>query len=456
MATVVLRNLAHDIIWALLALAASLTILGFSVSATELVRWPVACGFLLITVAPSVAVWTLAGLNGLKSRVSWALGSQIVVTVLSMTIFYLVREDSGIMPEESEVALLGFSVFAGLKVLEFLFFKFRRALLGQGIRVLFVGDGLVTDLMEEFVTVSEGRYVLLGRIGGLSGQPALMSNEAPSGQIDLKGGRLLRLAKNLMADKIVVSMAERRGHFPLDELLSCKLAGIEVLDAPSFYEIATRKLLIHNINPSWFIFSHGFKVTWFKRLSKRVFDIAFSVACLIFFMPAIPFIVLAIKQDSPGPVLFRQTRVGQGDKPFTLLKFRTMRENAEGTTGPVWSQVNDARITHVGHYLRHFRLDEIPQLWNILKGDMSVIGPRPERPEFVMELKKIIPYYSERHYIKPGLTGWAQVSYEYGSSVNDAIEKLRYDLYYIKNISIFLDIKILMKTIYVVLLGKGR
>lgn len=455
MATVVLRNLAHDIIWALLALASSLAILGFSFSSEALVRWPAAGGFLLITVGPSVAIWTVVGLNGLKSRVSWALCSQILVTILSMTMLYMVRDVSGIMPSESEVALLGFSVFAGLKVFEFLFFKYRRALLGQGVRVLFVGDGLVTDLMEEFVKVSQGRYVMLGRVGSISGRPALPPGGV-SGEADITGGRLLRLAKNLMADKIVVSMTEKRGCFPLDELLSCKLAGIEVLDAPTFYESATRKLLIHNINPSWFIFSHGFKVTWFQRFCKRVLDICVALAALLFFIPFIPFIALAIALNSPGPILFRQTRVGQGDLPFTLLKFRTMRENAELQTGAVWSQVNDGRITSVGHFLRRFRLDEIPQLWNILIGDMSVVGPRPERPEFVMELKKIIPYYSERHYVKPGLTGWAQVSYEYGSSVEDAIEKLRYDLYYIKNISTFLDIKIILKTFYVVLLGRGR
>ena len=215
-------------------------------------------------------------------------------------------------------------------------------------------------------------------------------------------------------------------------------------------------MLIENITPSWFIFSHGFKVTWLLRQSKRIMDIVASALGLLFFLPVLPFIALAIKLESPGPILFRQTRVGEGDRLFTLLKFRSMRQNAEVSTGAVWSQENDPRITRVGNILRRTRLDEIPQLLNIFKGDMALVGPRPERPEFVGELKKLIPYYSERHYVKPGLTGWAQVCYPYGSSVNDAIEKLRYDLYYIKNISLLLDLCVIMKTFRVVLLGKGR
>ena len=192
------------------------------------------------------------------------------------------------------------------------------------------------------------------------------------------------------------------------------------------------------------------------RLCKRVFDLSAASIGLICFLPLVPFIALAIKMDSPGPMLFRQVRVGRGDRPFVLMKFRTMREDAEAGTGAVWSQVDDPRITKVGNFLRRSRLDEIPQLINILKGDMSLVGPRPERPEFVRELKEMIPYYSERHYVKPGLTGWAQVLYSYGSTVDDAIEKLRYDMYYIKNISIILDLYIVIKTFKVVLLGKGR
>lgn len=457
MATLVLRNLAHDLMWALLALAASLAILApsFTGMGSGLNLWHDLGGFLVVTVLPSVAVWSVFGIRGLKTKVSTALCCQTIVTTLSMAIFYVLNNQHHISGGQSQIVFLGFSVFAGLKVFEFLFVKFYHALMGTGKRVLVVGDGLQAELMEEFVAARHGRYVLLGRVSCPSTQGGLENHDDP-GQDVVKTGRLLRLAQNFMADKIVVSLAERRGFFPVEELLSCKLAGIEVVDAPSFYETATHKLLIEDITPSWFIFSHGFRVTWLLRLCKRSMDIVASLAGLTFFLPAIPFIILAIKLDSPGPVLFRQTRVGQGDRLFTLMKFRSMRQDAEARTGAVWSQENDPRITRVGNFLRRSRLDEIPQLLNILRGDMSLVGPRPERPEFVGELKKRIPYYSERHYVKPGLTGWAQVCFPYGSSVEDAIEKLRYDLYYIKNISIFLDIYIIFKTFTIVLLGKGR
>lgn len=458
MATLVLRNLAHDIMWAVLALTASLIILSPSISANfdNISFWPEAAGFLIITVLPSVAVWSGFVLTGLKSRVPVALCCQSIVTALSMAIFYLLTVPSGIMGGETQVALLGISAFAVLKVSEFLFVKFRQVFLGAGKRVLIVGDGLTAELMEEFVAASQGRFVLLGRVSCPATQCVVTQEEDDYETTAGRTGRLLRLAQNFMADRIVVSLGERRGFFPVEELLSCKLAGIEVMDAPSFYEIATQKLLIENITPSWFIFSNGFKVTWFLRLCKRILDITASLAGLLCFLPILPFIVLAIKLDSPGPILFRQTRVGQGDNNFTLMKFRSMSQDAEVKTGAVWSQQNDPRITNVGNFLRRSRLDEIPQLINILKGDMSLVGPRPERPEFVNELKKRIPYYSERHYVKPGLTGWAQVRYPYGSSVEDAIEKLRYDLYYIKNISVMLDFYIIIKTFSVVLLGKGR
>jgi len=458
MATLVLRNLAHDVVWALLALAASLTILTPSLPQLggSVAFWSEAGGFLAITIVPSVIVWSAFGLRGLKSHVPLALCCQTLVTALSMAAYHLVNVSSGVMNSQPRVVVLGLGVFAGLKILEFFFEKFRNAFLGVGKRVLIVGDGLLAELMEEFVSSSKGRYIMLGRVSCPSTMGGDLKDDLDEEMAECKAGRVLRLAKNFMADKIVVSLAERRGFFPVEELLNCKLAGIEVVDAPTFYETATHKLLIENITPSWFIFSHGFKVTWLLRLCKRVLDITASFLGLVFFLPVIPFVVLAIKLDSPGPILFRQVRVGKGDRPFTLMKFRSMRQDAESRTGAVWSQENDPRITKVGNFLRRTRLDEIPQLLNILKGDMSLVGPRPERPEFVGELKKRIPYYSERHYVKPGLTGWAQVCYPYGSSVEDAIEKLRYDLYYIKNISILLDFYIILKTFGVVLLGKGR
>jgi sugar transferase (PEP-CTERM system associated) len=230
---------------------------------------------------------------------------------------------------------------------------------------------------------------------------------------------------------------------------------VEILDSPSFYEELTGKLLIEGIQPSWFIYSSGFKFSSLKRAIKRALDILFSLIGLLLVLPFLPIVALLIKWSSPGPVLFKQKRVGERGCEFTLIKFRTMCDDAERDTGPVWASENDPRITKLGYWLRKTRIDEIPQLYNVLKGEMSFVGPRPERKEFVEKLSESIPYYGKRHFVKPGVTGWAQVRYPYGASDDDALEKLRYDLYYIKNYSLTLDIMILLETVKVVLFGRG-
>jgi sugar transferase (PEP-CTERM system associated) len=217
----------------------------------------------------------------------------------------------------------------------------------------------------------------------------------------------------------------------------------------------TGKLLLENITPSWFIFSDGFRITAPVRLIKRITDVLFSAAGLVLVLPLFPLFALAIRLDSPGPIFFRQVRVGEREKNFSLYKFRTMGEDAEKGTGAVWAQEKDSRVTRVGNFFRKSRIDEIPQLFNVLMGNMSLVGPRPERPEFIEKLKEVIPYYSERHFVKPGVTGWAQVRYPYGASVEDALEKLRYDLYYIKNLSITFDLMIILETVKVVLFRRG-
>jgi exopolysaccharide biosynthesis polyprenyl glycosylphosphotransferase len=217
----------------------------------------------------------------------------------------------------------------------------------------------------------------------------------------------------------------------------------------------TGKLLVEDIQPSWFIYSRGFRFTSVRRAWKRVLDIVLAFLGILLVMPFLPIVAVLIKLTSPGPVLFRQLRVGERGCEFTLIKFRTMCDNAEKETGPVWASENDPRITRLGALLRKIRIDEIPQLFNVLKGDMSFIGPRPERKEFVERLSEKIPYYGKRHFVKPGVTGWAQVKYPYGASDEDALEKLRYDLYYIKNYSFTLDLIIILETIKVVLFGRG-
>ena len=266
---------------------------------------------------------------------------------------------------------------------------------------------------------------------------------------------LCELALDLGIKKIVVGLTERRQKFPAKELLKCRVEGIDVLDGNSFYEMLTGKLVVSAINPSWFIFSDGFRKSTSRRLLKRTLDFLFSFVMLILFLPLMALIAVLIKIDSKGPVFYTQERIGERGKTFRMLKFRSMVCDAEKECGPVWAKSDDQRITRVGRIIRKLRFDEIPQLWNVLKGEMSFVGPRPEREYFVDQLKKIIPYYSERLTVKPGISGWAQVSYGYGASVEDAIEKLNYDLFYIKNFSVYLDLMIVLKTIKIVIFGSG-
>jgi sugar transferase (PEP-CTERM system associated) len=328
-------------------------------------------------------------------------------------------------------------------------------------RVLVLGTGDLAAQIGEMASSSSRNLVLAGYASCCTNND-MAENEQKTSKSVVPPEAIVGCSEDLMAaahrtgaEMMVVALSERRGVFPLREVLQCKLNGIEVMDAPSFYELVQGKLMLESITPSWFIFSSGFRRTPLFSLVKRGIDIILSSVGLLIAVPLFPLIALAIKLDSPGPVFFKQLRVGDKEKTFMLYKFRSMRQDAEMKTGAMWAAKNDPRITKLGRFFRNSRIDEIPQLINVLRGDMSFIGPRPERPEFVEKLKQVIPYYSKRHFIKPGLSGWAQVRYPYGSSVEDAIEKLRYDLYYIKNIRPFLDTLIFFETIKVVLFGRG-
>ncbi|WP_250679921.1 TIGR03013 family XrtA/PEP-CTERM system glycosyltransferase [Geomonas sp. Red32] len=318
-------------------------------------------------------------------------------------------------------------------------------------RVLVLGTGELARGIGELVGTRAMSFALAGFLPCAENEGSIPPAVSPVVQME---GDLLATMHKHRARILVVALSERRGALPLQGMMQCKLNGIEVLDAPAFYELAQGKLMLEQITPSWIIFSHGFRRTALVNAYKRCIDIALSLTGLLLTAPLLPLIALVIKLDTPGPVLFRQVRVGAGEKPFTLYKFRTMGTDAE-KNGAVWASKNDTRVTKVGRFLRNSRIDEIPQLFNVLKGEMSFIGPRPERPEFVETLKKDIYYYSKRHTIKPGLTGWAQVRYPYGATTEDAVEKLRYDLYYIKNLSLFLDGLIIFETVKVVLFGRG-
>jgi sugar transferase (PEP-CTERM system associated) len=268
---------------------------------------------------------------------------------------------------------------------------------------------------------------------------------------------IAELASELNADEIVVAMDDRRGNLPVRDLLDAKLKGVEVIDLLEFLERESGKIRIDLVKPGWLVFSPGFRRSRVRRLLKRTQDIVVSGVLLVAGLPVMLLVVLAIKFEDglSAPVFYRQKRVGLGGNPFMLVKFRSMRPDAEADGVAVWAAENDSRITRVGHFLRQSRLDELPQVFNVLLGHMSIVGPRPERPEFVEELKEHIPYYSERHTVRPGVTGWAQLRYSYGATEEDAIEKLQYDLFYIKNLGLRLDIAIILQTVEVVLWGKG-
>lgn len=325
-------------------------------------------------------------------------------------------------------------------------------------RVLVLGTGPLASQVGEFCSSHKRNFTLAGY--ALCNCNGAIENESenivvPHDLIVGNADDLLAATLQVQANIIVVALSERRGVFPLRDVLRCKLNGFEVMDAPSFYELVHGKLMLEHITPSWIIFSSGFRRPIYFNICKRYIDIVLSLTGLSLTLPFFPIIALAIKLDSPGPVFFRQIRVGNKEKMFNLYKFRTMRQDAEEKSGAIWAVKNDPRVTRLGSFFRKSRIDEIPQLYNVLRGDMSIVGPRPERPEFVEKLKQVIPYYSKRHFIKPGVTGWAQVRYPYGSTVEDAIEKLRYDLFYIKNLSPFLDTLIFFETIKVVLFGRG-
>ena len=263
-------------------------------------------------------------------------------------------------------------------------------------------------------------------------------------------------AHSLKVDEIIVAVRERRGGaLPLRELLECKLSGVKVLDLASYFERALGQIRIDSLRVSWLIFGDGFRQSWRRAIVKRVFDIVAASILLLLALPLMLLVAILILLEDGFPIFYRQERVGLDGRLFKVVKFRSMRQDAESDGRPRWATADDDRVTRVGRWIRRLRIDELPQLWSVLTGDMSLVGPRPERPYFVDQLTRDIPFYAVRHSVKPGVTGWAQVSYHYGATVDDSIQKLQYDLYYVKNHTLFLDIVILFQTVGVVLTGKG-
>jgi sugar transferase (PEP-CTERM system associated) len=317
-------------------------------------------------------------------------------------------------------------------------------------RVLIIGTGYTARMLAQQIGRQQDfAYRLVGFVD--EGEAEVVRHHDVLGNAtDIR-----RIVAEQHVDRIIVGLSDRRGRLPIEELLSAKLSGVRVEDATTTYERLTGKILIDDLKPSWLIFSDGFRASRITRIVKRMLDLALSLIGFIVASPLMALTALAIRLDSPGPILYTQERVGENGRVFTVVKFRSMRTDAEQAGRPVWASDKDDRITRVGRFIRLARLDELPQLWNVARGDMSFVGPRPERPFFVEQLSREIPFYLQRHAVKPGVTGWAQVKYQYGSSIEDAMEKLRYDLYYIKHMSIFFDLTIVLDTVKVILFGKG-
>lgn len=322
-------------------------------------------------------------------------------------------------------------------------------------RVLIYGAGKnanhILNLLDEFNTSSKSNVVGCVSTGA---EPSVESVPIVAGVQSL-----CEYAKQNGIGEIVVALDERRrehgGVFPLDDLLDCKLAGISVVDAMEFCERELGIVELKHLHPGWMLFSQGFKFSRSRDFVKRCFDLFIGFVLLLLVWPFMLLTAIAVRLDSNGPILYSQERLGLNGHIFKIYKFRSMKVDAEKDGKAVWASKNDSRITRVGGFIRNTRLDELPQLYNLLRGEMSFVGPRPERPQIIEELKETIPFYHERHRVKPGLMGWAQLNYPYGATAKDAENKLRYDLYYTKNHSILLDILIVIQTVEVVLLGKG-
>lgn len=318
-------------------------------------------------------------------------------------------------------------------------------------RVLVLGTGTRAETLAQLRRRVDQRGFMFVGFVHIKGE----QDRIEKSRIIQNDASLIENAQRQEADEIVVAVDDRRRGFPVHELLDCKMSGIEVLDIQTFFERETGKLRLDCMHPSWMIFSDGFSISPLQDYIKRAFDLLAALSLLALTWPIMLLTALVIKMEDNGPIFFKQVRVGHNGNLFRVIKFRSMRIDAEKDGKAQWATKNDSRVTRIGGFIRKVRIDELPQIFNVLKGCMSFVGPRPERPEFVEQLSKNIPYFSERHRVKPGITGWAQIRYPYGASEKDAMEKLQYDLYYAKNHNLFLDLTVLLHTAEVILFGQG-
>lgn len=328
-------------------------------------------------------------------------------------------------------------------------------------RLLVLGDGAFSNKIEAWVDEHCARFAEVVRYNdayraqiGTQGSQMPRSVAALAVSYGFSNADLLRFASDHRIDEIVVESREDSGE-QIWELLECRTNGIRLTEFSAFWERETGRVDLSTIDPAWLVFSDGFRNGRLGTAIKRSLDIVFSLFGLLITSPFLPLVALLIKLDSRGPVFYQQERIGKDGKPFQIVKFRSMCADAEHDQKPRWAVVGDTRVTRLGTILRQTRIDEIPQLWNVLKGEMSLVGPRPERPTFVSAFEEEIPFYEVRHCVRPGITGWAQINYQYGASVEDAVNKLEYDLFYVKNISMFLDLSILLQTFRIIIWRQG-
>ncbi len=422
-------------------------------------------------------------LKGLEAYKGFSYKALLIVSVVQLSLYYFDLYDLKYFTSKLELIIrLLQSLGASSVLLALFYYLFPELIIGRGIfiislafmalaiigwrllynhmlkakgldeRVVILGTGpLARDLAKEIIEKKDSGFKVVGFISEMPGRvgerlvnPSIIGDQA----------LIQDIVKREKIDRIVVALEERRGKFPQADLLACKMKGITIQEGFDFFERLTGRLQVERLRPSFLIFSDGFRKSKLTLWAKRMVDFVLSVIGVACSAPLLLVISVLIKIDSRGPVLYKQERMGENGKVFNLLKFRSMVQNAE-TNGPVWAMTDDSRMTRVGRWIRKGRLDEIPQMINVLKGDMSFVGPRPERPFFVEKLRGEIPYYDERLVVKPGITGWAQISYHYGATKEDALEKMKYDLYYIKNMSLLFDLAIIFETAKVVLFGKG-
>jgi sugar transferase (PEP-CTERM system associated) len=414
---------------------------------------PMAGKEILLLAALLFVASTSSGLyDAAPSSLGRSAARAVVLVILGLTASYAIF---GWLPDQGINRLaVQFSVMTGVGAL-----ILRRAYLTHSsagpmrrARILVYGAGPAAQVVGDTLKTSDPNVEIVGYVAGPNERETAV---APELLLTLED-TLHRSAQHLAVDEIIVALTERRsGSMPLRQLLDCKVSGTKVYDLNTHFEKTLGQIRIDFLNASWLIFGDGFNQGAWRTAVKRVFDIVCSALLLVVASPIMLVTAILIKLESPGGIFYSQERVGQNNSTFQVVKFRSMRNDAEKDGRPVWAQANDARVTRVGAVIRKLRIDELPQIFNVLKGEMSLVGPRPERPFFVEQLTQEIPFYALRHSVKPGVTGWAQVRYPYGATVEDSLQKLQFDLYYVKNHTLFLDLVVLMETVAVVLTGRG-